>query len=119
MARKRVRMSNVDTAWWHMEEPTNLMTITTLMVFGGRPNYEQMIQTIAARLLRFDRFRQRVVEPLAPWSANDRRASCFSRAVSRSPWRSFAWNLANVVRLLSSRASMSASGLRMSLWTSP
>jgi diacylglycerol O-acyltransferase len=69
MNKQKVRMSSVDTAWWHMEEPTNLMTITTLMVFGGRPNYEQMIQTIAARLLRFDRFRQRVVEPLAPWSA--------------------------------------------------
>ena len=33
MALKREKMSNVDTAWWHMETPTNLMMITTIMVY--------------------------------------------------------------------------------------
>jgi WS/DGAT/MGAT family acyltransferase len=69
MALKSEMMSNVDTAWWHMESPTNLMMITTIMIYGGRPDYERMIQTVAARILRFDRFRQRVVDPAAPWSA--------------------------------------------------
>ena len=69
MSLKREKMSNVDTAWWHMESPTNLMMITTIMVYGGRPDYERILRTIAARMLRYDRFRQRVVDPTAPWSA--------------------------------------------------
>ena len=66
---KREKMSNVDTAWWHMESPINLMMITTIMIYGGQPDYERMVKTIAARLLRYDRFRQRVIDPAAPWSA--------------------------------------------------
>jgi diacylglycerol O-acyltransferase / wax synthase len=69
MAVKTEKMSNVDTAWWHMEKPTNLMMITTIMVYEGQPDYTRMIRTIAVRLLQYDRFRQRVVDPLAPWSA--------------------------------------------------
>jgi diacylglycerol O-acyltransferase / wax synthase len=69
MALKREKMSSVDTAWWHMESPVNLMMITTIMVFTGRPDYERLVQTIAARLLVYDRFRQKVLDPAAPWSA--------------------------------------------------
>ncbi len=67
MSLKQEKMSNVDNAWWQMESPTNLMMITTIMVYGGRPDYERMMRTIAARMLAFDRFRQRVVDPAAPW----------------------------------------------------
>ena len=42
MSLKSEKMSNVDTAWWHMEAPTNLMMITTIMVFGGRPDYARI-----------------------------------------------------------------------------
>jgi WS/DGAT/MGAT family acyltransferase len=69
MALKREKMSSVDTAWWHMESPVNLMMITTIMVFAGQPDYERLVQTIADRLLVYDRFRQKVVDPAAPWSA--------------------------------------------------
>jgi diacylglycerol O-acyltransferase len=69
MSLQREKMSNVDTAWWHMESPVNLMMITTIMVFEGRPDYQRITDTVAARILQFDRFRQRVVDPAAPWSA--------------------------------------------------
>ena len=69
MSLQREKMSNVDTAWWHMESPVNLMMITTIMIYEGQPNYERIMQTVATRMLQFDRFRQRVVDPAAPWSA--------------------------------------------------
>ncbi|MFN2107533.1 MAG: WS/DGAT/MGAT family O-acyltransferase [Candidatus Promineifilaceae bacterium] len=69
MSPKSAKMSNVDTAWWHMESPTNLMMITTIMIYGGRPDYKRIAANIAARLLKYDRFKQRVVDPSAPWSA--------------------------------------------------
>jgi diacylglycerol O-acyltransferase len=59
MARKPV--SSVDTAWLRMEDPTNLMMITGVMVFGAPMDYERLKLTVQDRLLRFDRFRQRVV----------------------------------------------------------
>lgn len=59
MGRKPV--SSVDTAWLRMEDPTNLMMITGVMVFGGPMDYERLRLTVEDRLLRFGRFRQRVV----------------------------------------------------------
>ncbi len=58
-----LRMSPVDTAWWHMEEPTNLMMITSVMTFEKPISYTDLQQIIEQRMLRFDRFRQRVSEP--------------------------------------------------------
>ena len=63
MSRSSEKMSNVDTAWWHMEAPTNLMMITCIMVCDGRPDVERLRRTIEARLLAYDRFRQRVSDP--------------------------------------------------------
>jgi WS/DGAT/MGAT family acyltransferase len=59
MAKKPV--SSVDTAWLRMEDPTNLMMITGVMVFGAPMDYERLKLTVEERLLQFDRFRQRVV----------------------------------------------------------
>jgi WS/DGAT/MGAT family acyltransferase len=47
-----------------MEDPTNLMMITGIMVFGTPLEYERLKATIEKRLLRFDRFRKKVVRPL-------------------------------------------------------
>ena len=63
MALRKERMSPVDTAWWHMEEPTNLMMITSVMTFEKVITLDQLHQVIEQRMLRFDRFRQRVIEP--------------------------------------------------------
>lgn len=62
MARKA--LSSVDSAWLRMEDPTNLMMITGIMVFGTPMEYERLKATLEYHLLRFDRFRQRVVQPL-------------------------------------------------------
>lgn len=58
-------MSNVDTAWWHMERPTNLMMITGVMTLAQPIEFEEMHRIYEQRLLRFDRFRQRVVDSRA------------------------------------------------------
>ena len=64
MARKP--LSNVDTAWLRMEDPTNLMMITGVMVFGMPLAYDRLQAILEQRLLVFDRFRQRVVQPVLP-----------------------------------------------------
>jgi diacylglycerol O-acyltransferase len=60
MARKA--LSNVDTAWLRMEDPSNLMMITGVLVFGAPMEFERLKATIEHGLLRFDRFRRRVVQ---------------------------------------------------------
>ncbi len=60
MSLEKEKMANVDTAWWHMEEPTNLMMITAIMVIEGQLDYPRLLKTVEQRLLKFDRFRQRV-----------------------------------------------------------
>jgi WS/DGAT/MGAT family acyltransferase len=62
MATKRSeRLSNVDNAWLRMEDPTNLMMVTGVLVFDQPLDFARLRATIEQRLLSFDRFRQRVV----------------------------------------------------------
>ena len=61
-------LSNVDSAWLRMEEPTNLMTITGLITSDERIDYQRLKTDIEDRLLPFDRFRQRVVESRFPFA---------------------------------------------------
>lgn len=56
------RMSPVDTAWLHMDEPGNPADIVSLMTFDERVSYEGLSRTVEERLLKYDRFKQRVVE---------------------------------------------------------
>jgi WS/DGAT/MGAT family acyltransferase len=60
-AKRSQRLSNVDTAWLRMEDPTNLMMVTGLLVFDQPIDFARLRQTIEQRLLVFDRFRQKVV----------------------------------------------------------
>ncbi len=65
MARYRERgesLSNVDAAWLHMEDPTNLMTITAVMSFYEKLDFSELKSLVEDRLMIHDRFRQRVVE---------------------------------------------------------
>ena len=64
MARKP--LSSVDTAWLRMEDPTNLMMITGVMIFGTSMDLDRLKATIEQRLLRFDRFRQHIIAPRLP-----------------------------------------------------
>ncbi|MCA9969274.1 MAG: wax ester/triacylglycerol synthase family O-acyltransferase, partial [Anaerolineales bacterium] len=53
----------VDAAWLHMEDPTNLMMVTGVMTFDRQPNLDHLKAILEHRLLKYRRFRQRVVEP--------------------------------------------------------
>jgi WS/DGAT/MGAT family acyltransferase len=58
---ERESMSAVDTAWLRMDRPTNLMVITGIMFFEGDLDYQRLGQVMQTRLLKFKRFKQRVV----------------------------------------------------------
>jgi WS/DGAT/MGAT family acyltransferase len=63
----RDKLSNIDAAWLHMEEPTNLMMINGFFQFDGAVDFERVRLTLQYRLAeRFVRFKQRVVEPRLP-----------------------------------------------------
>ena len=63
---KSEALSNVDSAWLRMEDPTNLMTITGLMAFDEKLEFARLKRDIEDRLLPIDRFRQRVVQSRLP-----------------------------------------------------
>ena len=54
-------MSNVDAAWLHMEDPTNLMLITGVMSFYEKLDFGDLKELLEDRLLPFERFRKKVV----------------------------------------------------------
>ena len=58
----REPMSKVDTAWLHMEQPTNLMMINGVIIMDENLEYENLLKTIEQRFLTFRRFRQKVVD---------------------------------------------------------
>jgi len=63
----RQNLSNIDVAWLHMEEPTNLMMINGFYQFDGPVDFERIRITLDHRLVeRFGRFKQRVVESQLP-----------------------------------------------------
>lgn len=60
-----------------MEDPTNLMMVTGVLTFDERIDFEKLASVVEERLLRFPRFRQRIVEPAIPlgkpcWEADPR-----------------------------------------------
>lgn len=59
-------MSNVDAAWLHMEDRTNLMIITGVLSFYEKLEFSKLKELIEDRFLGYDRFRQRVVESPLP-----------------------------------------------------
>ena len=64
------RMSSADTAWLHMDRPTNLMVINSLLLFDEPVDWERVKQIVQRRMVdRYPRFRQRVVESRLPLRA--------------------------------------------------
>jgi diacylglycerol O-acyltransferase / wax synthase len=56
-------MSNADAAWLHMDRPTNLMVINSVLWFDEPVDWDAYTAVVRERLVeRFDRFRQRPVE---------------------------------------------------------
>ena len=56
MTTQTKQMSPVDSAWLHMEEPTNLMMITGVSLLDTLPDFERFRKTLEVRLLTLDRF---------------------------------------------------------------
>ena len=65
MTTRRTPFANVDAAWLRMDEPNNQMVVTGVLIFET-PLTEQRVRALLRRtLLRFARFRQRIVPPFA------------------------------------------------------
>jgi diacylglycerol O-acyltransferase len=61
------RLSSADAAWLHMDRPTNLMVINSVMLFDEPVDVERIKQVYRRRLIgRYPRFRQRVIESRVP-----------------------------------------------------
>ena len=59
------RMTKVDTAWLRMDSESNLMMITGIWVLAPGIKHEALCERVEERLLKYRRFRQRVVEDAA------------------------------------------------------
>lgn len=66
------RMSRVDTAWLRMDTPSNLMMIVGVWLLEPSVAHADLCRRVEERLLRYRRFRQRVVEDAlgARWEAD-------------------------------------------------
>ncbi|HTH79202.1 MAG TPA: wax ester/triacylglycerol synthase family O-acyltransferase [Ramlibacter sp.] len=68
------RMSKVDTAWLRMDSPGNLMEIIGVWTLKPAIGYDALCKRIEERLLKYSRFRQKVVEDVAgaSWVEDER-----------------------------------------------
>jgi diacylglycerol O-acyltransferase len=70
---QRERMSAMDTAWLRMDAPNNPMMIVCVQVFETPLARARLAAVVEERLVRYARFRQRVVRDLAGiWWEEDR-----------------------------------------------
>jgi len=65
-ARRTEAFSSADAAWLRMEDPTNLMMITGVLMFDEPLDVARLYRVIEERLLVFDRFRMRVKPERSP-----------------------------------------------------
>ncbi len=64
-ATRREPMAKVDTAWLRMEQPTNPMMITGVLMFAEAMSITDLRQVIRQRWLAYRRFRQKAVDTAA------------------------------------------------------
>ncbi|MFQ5526470.1 MAG: wax ester/triacylglycerol synthase family O-acyltransferase [Thermoanaerobaculia bacterium] len=60
---RRQTLTAADSAWLRMEDPTNLMTITSVMTFRQPISYEDFCRRLEETLLSHERFRLHVADP--------------------------------------------------------
>jgi WS/DGAT/MGAT family acyltransferase len=61
------RLSTADAAWLHMDRPTNLMVINSVLLFDEPVDWGSVKEITQSRLVdRYPKFRQRVVESRLP-----------------------------------------------------
>ncbi len=56
------RMSRVDTAWLRMDNDVNLMMIVGIWLVEPTLQYDALCERVTEKLLKYDRFRQKVVQ---------------------------------------------------------
>lgn len=61
----RERMSRVDTAWLRMDNDVNLMMIVGVWLLQEKVGYETLCRRVEDKLLKYERFRQRVARDAA------------------------------------------------------
>ncbi len=59
---RRTRLAPLDAAWLRMERPDSPMVVTALLRLSGPLPRPALVALLEERLLRFERFRQRVVQ---------------------------------------------------------
>src|ERR1035438_2656976 len=64
-AAARERMSRVDTAWLRMDNDVNLMMIVGVWLLHPGVSYETLCRRVEDKLLKYERFRQRVARDAA------------------------------------------------------
>ncbi len=73
---ERIPLAEVDSAWLRMDDPTNLMVVTGVLVLDQPVTYDEVREVVIGRLLKFARFRQRVVDDAligpAYWEEDER-----------------------------------------------
>jgi WS/DGAT/MGAT family acyltransferase len=65
----RHAMNPVDAAWYHMDSAANPAVVTSLITTRRPLRFDCVQAVLQERLLRFDRFRQRVVERGLAWGS--------------------------------------------------
>lgn len=60
----REPVSKVDNAWWHMDTVDNHMVVTSVLVFDRPVDPKAVRELFEERMMKFERFRQRIVTPL-------------------------------------------------------
>lgn len=60
MSPETTQLSPVDSAWWQMEHPTNLMMIAGVLICKQPLDFAKVCELFRERLLKFRRFRQKV-----------------------------------------------------------
>ena len=67
------RMSRVDTAWLRMDNDVNLMMIVGVWLLRPAATLEALVERVSDKLLKYDRFRQKVVQDAmgASWVVDD------------------------------------------------
>ena len=72
-AAARERMSRVDTAWLRMDNDVNLMMIVGVWLLTPAVDYETLCERVEEKLLKYERFRQKVVRDAsgAHWVDDD------------------------------------------------
>jgi diacylglycerol O-acyltransferase len=69
---KRERMTPVDVSWLRMDRPNNRMIVVSVVILEKPVDLARLERTLAARLLTFPRFRQRIERlPASFWWSED------------------------------------------------